>query len=172
MVSRCGHLYCWACLHQWLQAGHSDCPVCKTRINSKGDIIPLYGRSSRSSARTQSSSSAPNPSLPPRPTPFPPSSSTPPLRSSSSSSASSSSSPPPLPLFTPSFNFHSHHGAFSFSAGYGLFPAIFGLQFFAFQLRDLLRGEPDDGEEQGRDARLSRFLMFLGVFMLLLLLMY
>ena len=84
-------------------------------------------------------------------------------------------------MFSPSFNFHSQHGTFSFSAGYGLFPAIFGLQFAAFQLHDILRGEQaedepgrEDGGQAagGGDARLSRFLMFLGVFMLLLLLMY
>jgi len=56
------------------------------------------------------------------------------------------------------------------------------LQFAAFQLQEILRGDGGDEDGSGRgegregggggDARLSRFLMFLGVFMLLLLLMY
>ena len=151
-----------------MHAGHADCPVCKARINQKGDIIPLYGRSSRSTPRP----TPPSSSIPPRPTPYPPAStsSTPPQRP-----PVPSPSTVPLGLFSPAFNFHSHmqHGTFSFSAGYGLFPAIFGLQFAAFQLQEILRGdEGEGGEEGGRDARLSRFLMFLGIFMLLLLLMY
>ena len=248
VVSRCGHLYCWACLHKWydaqhvqqashvanhtvlafrpcfslqstcvltfvsrlwphvsrLQAGHADCPVCKTVINKKGDIIPLYGRSSRNNrhSSTTTSSSSSSSTVPPRPTPYPSSSSTPNSHFSSSNTFTTSSNsatphvPPPFAsLFGPSFNFHSQHGTFSFSAGYGLFPAIFGLQFAAFQLQELLRGgsgaegsgvggERSEGGVVGGgggggevgsnegDARLSRFLMFLGVFMLLLLLMY
>ena len=193
-----------------LQAGHADCPVCKTIINKKGDIIPLYGRSTRNSRHSSTASSS---SIPPRPAPYPSSSSTPHSYFSSSATSSSSSSsssslphvPPPFSsLFGPSFNFHSQHGTFSFSAGYGLFPAIFGLQFAAFQLQELLRGgsgsdgsgvSGERGGDRGEggvvgggsggsgggsgevgsgdgDARLSRFLMFLGVFMLLLLLMY
>ena len=180
-----------------LQAGHADCPVCKTIINKKGDIIPLYGRSSRNNRNQSSSSTSSSSTIPPRPTPYPSTSSTP-HSSSSSSSSSATPSPPNLALpfsslLGPSFNFHSQHGTFSFSAGYGLFPAIFGLQFAAFQLQELLRGGGGGGGEGGGggvrgeggvvggggevgssegDARLSRFLMFLGVFMLLLLLMY
>ncbi|BFZ05350.1 hypothetical protein BsWGS_08389 [Bradybaena similaris] len=45
VVSLCGHLYCWPCLHQWLEIRPSAplCPVCKAAI-SKDKVIPIYGR--------------------------------------------------------------------------------------------------------------------------------
>eukprot|EP00126_Sphaerothecum_destruens_P002355 Sdes_comp15789_c0_seq1m4858 len=49
VISLCGHLYCWPCLHQWLEL-HGDaavCPVCKAGIG-KDQVIPLYGRGNKS----------------------------------------------------------------------------------------------------------------------------
>ncbi|XP_011502988.1 PREDICTED: E3 ubiquitin-protein ligase RNF185-like isoform X2 [Ceratosolen solmsi marchali] len=45
VVSLCGHLFCWPCLHQWLETCpiRQVCPVCKAAI-SKEKVIPLYGR--------------------------------------------------------------------------------------------------------------------------------
>ena len=45
VVSMCGHLFCWPCLHQWLETrpNRKMCPVCKAGI-SKEKVIPLYGR--------------------------------------------------------------------------------------------------------------------------------
>jgi len=47
VVSMCGHLFCWPCLHQWLETKPSrqTCPVCKASI-SRDKVIPLYGRGS------------------------------------------------------------------------------------------------------------------------------
>lgn len=47
VVSLCGHLFCWPCLHQWLDTRPNNqvCPVCKAAIN-KEKVIPLYGRGS------------------------------------------------------------------------------------------------------------------------------
>lgn len=47
VVSMCGHLFCWPCLHQWLETrpNRQLCPVCKAAI-SKDKVIPLYGRGS------------------------------------------------------------------------------------------------------------------------------
>lgn len=47
VVSMCGHLFCWPCLHQWLETRprRQLCPVCKAAI-SKEKVIPLYGRGS------------------------------------------------------------------------------------------------------------------------------
>lgn len=47
VVSMCGHLFCWPCLHQWLETRPTRqlCPVCKASI-SKDKVIPLYGRGS------------------------------------------------------------------------------------------------------------------------------
>ncbi|XP_019618054.1 PREDICTED: E3 ubiquitin-protein ligase RNF185-like [Branchiostoma belcheri] len=45
VVSLCGHLFCWPCLHQWLETrpNRQLCPVCKAGI-SRDKVIPLYGR--------------------------------------------------------------------------------------------------------------------------------
>ncbi|XP_075437574.1 E3 ubiquitin-protein ligase RNF5 [Ascaphus truei] len=45
VVSVCGHLYCWPCLHQWLDTRpeRQECPVCKAGI-SRENVIPIYGR--------------------------------------------------------------------------------------------------------------------------------
>lgn len=45
VVSMCGHLFCWPCLHQWLETrpNRQVCPVCKAAI-SRDKVIPLYGR--------------------------------------------------------------------------------------------------------------------------------
>lgn len=43
VVTRCGHLYCWPCLHAWLDRGALECPVCKSGVRNS-DIIPIYGQ--------------------------------------------------------------------------------------------------------------------------------
>ncbi|XP_076310708.1 E3 ubiquitin-protein ligase RNF185-like isoform X2 [Tachypleus tridentatus] len=60
VVSLCGHLFCWPCLHQWLETrpNRQVCPVCKAGI-SRDKVIPLYGRGS--------SKEDPREKLPPRP---------------------------------------------------------------------------------------------------------
>ncbi|KAH8418994.1 hypothetical protein KR222_011866 [Zaprionus bogoriensis] len=47
VVSMCGHLFCWPCLHQWLMTrpNRKLCPVCKAAVD-KDKVIPLYGRNS------------------------------------------------------------------------------------------------------------------------------
>ncbi|XP_044732555.1 E3 ubiquitin-protein ligase RNF185-like [Chrysoperla carnea] len=61
VVSMCGHLFCWPCLHQWLetQPNRQLCPVCKAAI-SKEKVVPLYGRGS-------SKQEDPREKVPPRP---------------------------------------------------------------------------------------------------------
>ncbi|KAM6903607.1 E3 ubiquitin-protein ligase RNF5 [Lycodopsis pacificus] len=61
VISMCGHLFCWPCLHQWLETRPSrqQCPVCKAGI-SREKVIPLYGRGS-------SSQEDPRLKTPPRP---------------------------------------------------------------------------------------------------------
>ena len=45
VVSKCGHLYCWPCIYQWMsQKPHNPtCPVCKGAI-SKDTLTPIYGK--------------------------------------------------------------------------------------------------------------------------------
>jgi len=63
VVSYCGHLFCWPCLHQWLETrpNRQSCPVCKAAI-TRDKVIPLYGRGG--------SGVDPRSKVPPRPTPI------------------------------------------------------------------------------------------------------
>ncbi|CAF3448144.1 unnamed protein product [Rotaria socialis] len=47
VLSLCGHLFCWPCIHQWLEtrAHNPTCPVCKSGI-SREKLVPIYGRNS------------------------------------------------------------------------------------------------------------------------------
>lgn len=51
VVTRCGHLYCWPCLDNWLcsRNGGPVCPTCNGRVDVSlpGDVIPLYGKGKR-----------------------------------------------------------------------------------------------------------------------------
>lgn len=49
VVTRCGHLYCWACIDRWLEGARARgaqstaaCPVCKAEVTEDA-LIPLYG---------------------------------------------------------------------------------------------------------------------------------
>lgn len=59
VVTRCGHLFCWSCLEQWLYSAHNthDCPICKALVDPDvpGHIIPLYGTSRTDQTRSGSS---------------------------------------------------------------------------------------------------------------------
>uniref|UniRef100_A0A0N5AJ55 RING-type E3 ubiquitin transferase n=1 Tax=Syphacia muris TaxID=451379 RepID=A0A0N5AJ55_9BILA len=81
VVSMCGHLFCWPCLHQWLDTRPQRqlCPVCKSAISKDKasmlhiilhyhcvfsataalQVIPLYGRGGSGDPR--------NKTIPPRP---------------------------------------------------------------------------------------------------------
>ena len=61
VVSMCGHLFCWPCLHRWMETQQTRvlCPVCKASIN-RDKVIPLYGRGS-------SNDKDPRDKVPPRP---------------------------------------------------------------------------------------------------------
>ncbi|XP_025090288.1 E3 ubiquitin-protein ligase RNF185-like [Pomacea canaliculata] len=124
VVSMCGHLFCWPCLHQWLETRRQrpTCPVCKAGI-SKDKVIPIYGRGN------------PNPQdprekLPPRP---------PGQRSEPEGSGAFHN-----------FGFGGD-GGFQFSFGIGAFP--FGIFASAFNFNDGRpapppQGSPQEAEEQ------------------------
>ena len=61
VISMCGHLFCWPCLHCWIETKphNQTCPVCKSAI-SKEKVIPLYGRNS-------TDKKDPRDKIPPRP---------------------------------------------------------------------------------------------------------
>mmetsp|Transcript_2799 Transcript_2799/g.5491 ORF Transcript_2799/g.5491 Transcript_2799/m.5491 type:complete len:166 (+) Transcript_2799:69-566(+) len=59
VVTRCGHLYCWTCLNQWIERVQ-ECPVCKAGV-SGDNVTPLYGRGGNAER------SSGDQSVPPRP---------------------------------------------------------------------------------------------------------
>lgn len=102
VVSLCGHLFCWPCLHQWLETRPTRqlCPVCKAAI-SKEKVIPLYGRGS-------TNQQDPRTKVPPRP-------------------AGQRVEPEPQPGFQ---GFGFGDSSFSMSFGIGAFPFGFFTQTF------------------------------------------
>mmetsp|Transcript_33220 Transcript_33220/g.51697 ORF Transcript_33220/g.51697 Transcript_33220/m.51697 type:complete len:189 (+) Transcript_33220:54-620(+) len=126
VVTRCGHLFCWACLHQWLNTprrsqvhgglqpgnGTSLCPVCKSAV-SEQTVIPIYARGGGSDPRTL------QPTLPSRP----PGERIEPV------------SPPPE--LAESFTYGGTARNYTFSAGYGQFPVICSLVFRGSSLLDV-----------------------------------
>lgn len=102
VVSLCGHLFCWPCLHQWLETRPTRqlCPVCKAAI-SKEKVIPLYGRGS-------TNQQDPRTKVPPRP-------------------AGQRVEPEPQPGFQ---GFGFGDSTFSMSFGIGAFPFGFFTQTF------------------------------------------
>eukprot|EP00210_Caulerpa_lentillifera_P005980 g5715.t1 len=87
IITHCGHLYCWPCLHQWFesQQGTKACPTCKADLQGN-KIIPVYCRDSGGPNPTGSQTS-----IPPRPRP-------PPLPEVTSSSPNPWSRGVPLPF--------------------------------------------------------------------------
>lgn len=123
VVSMCGHLFCWPCLHQWLETrpNRQVCPVCKAAI-SKDKVVPLYGRGS-------TKQEDPREKVPPRP-------------------AGQRSEPEPGSSFQ---GFGFGDGGFQMSFGIGAFP--FGFFTSSFNFGDprpsaAPRGTPQFAEEQ------------------------
>ncbi|KAI5439098.1 hypothetical protein KIW84_024745 [Lathyrus oleraceus] len=45
VITLCGHLFCWPCLHKWLhhRSHPQECPVCKGVVGEE-KLVPLYGK--------------------------------------------------------------------------------------------------------------------------------
>ncbi|CAM0945074.1 unnamed protein product [Alopecurus aequalis] len=64
VVTRCGHLYCWPCIYEWLRCSleahagdgrastRRPCPVCKAQL-ALDSLVPLYGRGGSRSDKPQ-----------------------------------------------------------------------------------------------------------------------
>uniref|UniRef100_A0A8D8XHH0 RING-type E3 ubiquitin transferase n=1 Tax=Cacopsylla melanoneura TaxID=428564 RepID=A0A8D8XHH0_9HEMI len=123
VISMCGHLFCWPCLHQWLETcpNRQTCPVCKAAID-KDKVIPVYGRGG-------SSNTDPRDKVPPRPQG---------QRTEPDTNGGNSM-------------WSIGEGGFSMSFGIGAFP--FGLFSSTFNLgdqrpRSVLRGSPHYEDDQ------------------------
>ncbi|EGG23774.1 hypothetical protein DFA_05910 [Cavenderia fasciculata] len=132
IVTQCGHLFCWSCIFQWLQHNASQqCPVCKAPI-SEEKLIPIYGRGNSSDPRKKRPSSIP---------------SRPPGRPETERSTRAGGN---------NFDFFGGignqwngqaggGGGVSFSAGFGLFPGLFGLHFY--QTNNQQQGQQGQGQQ-------------------------
>ncbi|XP_074641754.1 E3 ubiquitin-protein ligase RNF185-like [Tubulanus polymorphus] len=134
VISMCGHLFCWPCLHQWLETRpqRQVCPVCKAGI-SKDKVIPLYGRGN-------ASQEDPREKLPPRP-------------------AGQRSEPENNGGF-PGFGFG--NGGFQVSFGIGAFP--FGLFTSLHNFNDGRPAAPPPGSPQQEDEQfLSKVFLWIAI---------
>lgn len=69
VVSPCGHLYCWPCMHQWLVVAHGRaCPVCKAVLTVK-QLVPIYTSAEAVDPRSRPIPPRPRPAAPPPPAP-------------------------------------------------------------------------------------------------------
>lgn len=139
VVSMCGHLFCWPCLHQWLETrpNRQICPVCKAGI-SRDKVIPLYGRGN-------TDGKDPRDKVPPRP-------------------QGQRSEPTTNNPFS-GFGFGGgQNGGFHMSFGIGAFP--FGLFATSFNLGEERPGPPHPSSQQAmEEAFLHKiFLWVAGLF--------
>lgn len=143
VVSMCGHLFCWPCLHQWLETrpNRQTCPVCKAGI-SKDKVVPIYGRGSSEPKDPREKQ------LPPRPPGQRPE--------------------PETQGGFPGFGFGD--GGFHMSFGIGAFP--FGIFASTFNFNDGRPGPPPPGSAQhGEEQILSKFFLWVAVIFIIWLLL-
>ncbi|CEO99920.1 RING-type E3 ubiquitin transferase [Plasmodiophora brassicae] len=62
VITLCGHMYCWPCLHQWLESNQTTCPVCRAGV-TRENVVPFFGRGSSSREDPRD-----DPTIPERPT--------------------------------------------------------------------------------------------------------
>uniref|UniRef100_UPI00358E31C2 E3 ubiquitin-protein ligase RNF185 isoform X2 n=1 Tax=Myxine glutinosa TaxID=7769 RepID=UPI00358E31C2 len=138
VISLCGHLFCWPCLHQWLETrpNRQVCPVCKAGV-SRDKVIPLYGRGSENQQD-------PREKLPPRP-----------------------QGQRPEPENRGGFQgFGFGDGGFQMSFGIGAFP--FGFIATAFNINDGRDAPAAAGTQQQTDEQfLSRLFFYVALFLML-----
>ncbi|KAJ1499257.1 hypothetical protein HMI54_011956 [Coelomomyces lativittatus] len=155
VISFCGHLFCWSCLHAWFQScTHRrvplTCPVCKAGCG-EDKVIPVFARgqsNSKTSTTTHPSSSS----------------------SSSSSSNSLPKRPSPLrPSVTENpFSRARTGGGFHFQAGIGVFPTgLFGFTFAFPGNRDELNEDARQEQVYESNVNLSNVMLAIGFLVLL-----
>lgn len=178
-VTQCGHLYCWSCLYRWLNTNHTTCPVCKAGV-SQDNVIPIYLASSHTGSgqynKKSTDENVKNESL----------KSADSLQSTSNELGTDSQTarplespipnrpqahrPEPIPI---ALNQHGNNaaqfGGIHFSAGFGFFPSLFGLQFQSFVPQPSINGTV---EEEAQKLYLTRILYILGVSVVLCLLFF
>ncbi|KAI9206728.1 uncharacterized protein BJ171DRAFT_566577 [Polychytrium aggregatum] len=148
VITLCGHLFCWPCIHRWIEAklpASNTCPVCKAGLTKEG-LIPIYTKG-RKHPRDEPEPSIPNRPSGQRPEPPPP------------------ENPNPFgfmgdfPLFNGlGFGMMPGVGAFqvgnttiNFGLGFGLIPSLIGLSIALisqFQNRNQPNNAPTAQDQQ------------------------
>lgn len=150
VVTQCGHLYCWPCLYRWLNSNHNVCPVCKAGV-TKENIIPLFIRGAEEDPRTRIP--AQQEGIPNRPSGHRPE----PLQPFQQNAAAGNSN-------------QLQYGVVTFTASFGFFPSLFGLQFQPFpNSRASDRPLTDDEIQQ---MNISKALVALGCCVILALVLF
>ncbi|BBN19160.1 E3 ubiquitin-protein ligase RNF5/185 [Marchantia polymorpha subsp. ruderalis] len=185
VVTLCGHLFCWPCLYRWLQI-HSicqECPVCKASVEEE-KVIPLYGRGKVGSVDPRTKA-VPGLNIPHRPAGQRPDTA---RHADQHSYQHHGFNFMPGPGGPASARF----GNITLSAGFGLFPSLFGLQLHGFPETAGLGGtsglhfgpsgpgsqsshihaSPPIVPDQQQEALLSRLLLLLGCFVIVCLLLF
>uniref|UniRef100_A0A7S2V596 RING-type E3 ubiquitin transferase n=1 Tax=Fibrocapsa japonica TaxID=94617 RepID=A0A7S2V596_9STRA len=155
VVTRCGHLFCWSCLYRWLNVNRTDCPVCKAGV-SQDNVIPIYTRGAeeqdpRTKPRHSEGEHIPQRPAGQRPEPRPPQNNN--------------------NINDPNQGMAGQFGNVQFSAGFGFFPSLFGLQFQTFSTPQRNNNGVMTPEEI-QQAFLSKVLLGLGSLVILCLLMF
>ena len=60
VVSKCGHLYCWSCIYEWLKQPKQTqlCPVCKSGI-AIDLLTPIYTKENQEDPRKKATQDIP-----------------------------------------------------------------------------------------------------------------
>ncbi|GAA5991400.1 hypothetical protein JCM10908_003294 [Rhodotorula pacifica] len=70
VVTLCGHLHCWPCMHEWLVTSRGRaCPVCKA-VLSVEQLVPIYTTAEAVDPRSRPIPPRPRPADPPPSAPF------------------------------------------------------------------------------------------------------
>jgi E3 ubiquitin-protein ligase RNF5 len=148
IVTQCGHLYCWPCIFRWLNTQHNVCPVCKAGV-SRENIIPIFIKGSEEDPRNKypQMDGIPNRPVGHRP-PEP----------------QTQGQNPQLFI-----NGNIQGGNLAFSAGFGFFPSLFGLQF---QTLSAIPSHQPITVEEIQQANLSKALIALGTVVVLALILF
>mmetsp|Transcript_28022 Transcript_28022/g.27703 ORF Transcript_28022/g.27703 Transcript_28022/m.27703 type:complete len:156 (-) Transcript_28022:23-490(-) len=128
VVTQCGHLYCWTCISQWLNQNRQEktCPVCKSGIDPD-KMVPIYGSNNKE-------------------------------RGNSERPKAQWETPRPNPEYSRFRGFQEgmDRSGINFSAGFGLFPGMFGFSIGT-----------NFNQNDPRADTLSKIMMIIGLLIIL-----
>ncbi|KNC97520.1 uncharacterized protein SPPG_06996 [Spizellomyces punctatus DAOM BR117] len=151
IVTLCGHLFCWPCLHRWMQSrspSANACPVCKAKVE-RSKLVPIYARGRQSKDPREEV-------IPERPTAQRP------------EAAPSQANRGWDNFFFPGGTIPTGNGI---TVGFGLFPSLFGLHY-TFGVPAHLGSRDRQAQVAQQQAFLSRICMMVGILVMIAILLY